>query len=124
MEPVNLSPSAPDDERLEAVLRQPTAGPLPDDGFSTQVLAALPPPRREGALGWRGWLVAGLVACRLLAFGPDLSADFDNLGTGPGGALASLVTALDRPDRLLGLAVIVAVLVLTADDGSEADQAD
>lgn len=42
MEPANLNSSAPDDTQLEALLRQ-RAAPLPDDGFSMRVVAALPP---------------------------------------------------------------------------------
>lgn len=42
MEPENLNSPAPDDEQLEARLRR-SAAPLPDDGFSLRVMAALPP---------------------------------------------------------------------------------
>jgi hypothetical protein len=52
MEPKHMSPTSPDDSRLEELLRQPAAGDLPDDGFSPRVLAALPP-RRGPADRWR-----------------------------------------------------------------------
>ena len=49
MEPANVNPPPdPDEARLESLLRgAPMA--LPDDGFSTRVLAALPPPARTPA---------------------------------------------------------------------------
>lgn len=42
MEPTNLNSPPPDDEQLEALLRRAASAALPDDGFSTRVLAALP----------------------------------------------------------------------------------
>ncbi len=45
MEPSNLNPSTEDD-RLAALLRRRT-DPIPDDGFSARVLAALPSARRD-----------------------------------------------------------------------------
>jgi hypothetical protein len=68
MEPADLKPTPPDDGPIEAWLKaHATLAPLPDDGFSARVLAALPPPatprksRRRfalclaGALAGFGW---------------------------------------------------------------------
>lgn len=50
MEPADLNSQSPDDAQLDAWLRQSSVlPPLPDNGFSAQVIAALPPraPRRR-----------------------------------------------------------------------------
>lgn len=48
MEPNDLKPTPPDEAALEAWLRTSAAlPPLPDDGFSRRVLAALPPAPRS-----------------------------------------------------------------------------
>ena len=63
MEPADLnSPAnANDDARLEALLRR--ASPLPDDGFSTRVLATLPEAKTENAPWLRiAFCIAGAVA--------------------------------------------------------------
>ena len=50
MEPHDLKSTPPDDAALETWLRANAAlPPLPDHGFSRQVLAALPPPTRRAA---------------------------------------------------------------------------
>jgi hypothetical protein len=57
MEPNDLKSPAPDDA-LEAWLRTSSSlPPLPDDGFSRRVLAALPPPASR--LSRRTWFCAG-----------------------------------------------------------------
>ena len=44
MEPTDLNPKSSDDEQIDSWLRASSAvPPLPDDGFSARVLAALPP---------------------------------------------------------------------------------
>ncbi len=47
-------------DSLEATLRAPEAS-LPDEGFSTSVLARLPPPQRKRS-NTRRWTVAGSAA--------------------------------------------------------------
>lgn len=116
MEPSDLNPA---DEPLELLLREPAAVPLPDDGFSTRVLAALPPPRRECLLGWRNWVAVGLAAVLLLAFGPSLTAGLETAATLFDGTAGRLVDLLDRPDLLLALAIIAGTLALSADDWPE-----
>jgi hypothetical protein len=46
MEPTDLNPLSRDDERLSAILREAQPA-IADDGFSTRVLAALPPPKNS-----------------------------------------------------------------------------
>ena len=56
MEPANLTPLPPDRDPLEAWLsaKAPVA-PLPDEGFTARVLAALPPP--QGSFPWHRLLL-------------------------------------------------------------------
>jgi hypothetical protein len=82
MEPTNLSSSSPDpqdDARLDAWMRQ-SPPPLPDDGFSQRVLAALPHPRSSASYASQrtlivvaGGLLGAGVAWRQLATANDLS---------------------------------------------------
>lgn len=71
MEPTNLNPPPADDAQLEAWLRTSAAlPPLPDDGFTQDVIAALPPPAgRQSAQ--RMWFCLGgaLVGIAIAAFG-------------------------------------------------------
>jgi hypothetical protein len=81
MEPADLKHPGPDDRQLEAWLRdQPAQPPLPDDGFTARVMAALPPAidcaalaaARHQAASRRVWLcflgaVTGLIVARLAA---------------------------------------------------------
>lgn len=100
MESTNLTPLPPDDE-FERFLSDRLSRPLPDDGFTQRVLAALPPPRpprlvsrrailltigtiagcfaawRQGALGpgraeWQDFTAA--LSTRLVAQSADLAA--------------------------------------------------
>ena len=64
-----MKPASPEEARLEALLRD-AARPLPDDGFSRQVLAALPP-RRQG-IPWRAIAYGVAGATVLLALGVSL----------------------------------------------------
>ena len=52
MEPANLTPLPPERDPLDAWLsaKAPVA-PLPDEGFTTRVLAALPPPQNSFSWG-------------------------------------------------------------------------
>jgi hypothetical protein len=65
MEPTNLKPPSPPDDQIEAWLRTSSQlPPLPDDGFSARVVAALPARRQNR----RAWLcVAGAVVGVVIA---------------------------------------------------------
>jgi DNA-binding transcriptional LysR family regulator len=65
MEPADMNPASPEDARLEALLRD-AAPPLPDEGFSRQVLAALPPRRRQTPWRTIAYGVAGATALVML----------------------------------------------------------
>lgn len=117
MESPNLNSSDPLDRELQSLL---AAAPLPDDGFSARVLAALPP-RRKTFLGLarRDWLVALLAAGAVVWLSPHGAA-----GGWQGfiGALESTLTALgdalQNPGPLLALATIVGTLALVSDLGT------
>jgi hypothetical protein len=67
MESRNVNPSPSDDTRLEELLRLP-APPIPDDSFSTRVLAALPERRRARPPVYRAVLLAlGALAGTIFA---------------------------------------------------------
>lgn len=88
MEPANLNSPSPDDQHLRTLLGQGLP-PLPDDGFTQRVLAALPPPTPKRTLSFRALLctvaaVAGLALA--LRRGPSLQ---------------SLSVALERLDESL-----------------------
>lgn len=67
MESPKLTPDSPDDAHIEAWLRMNSAAePLVDDGFSTRVVAALPPPATESQRR-RTWLcIVGAVTGAVL----------------------------------------------------------
>lgn len=64
MEPNDLNSPAPaEDAQLDAWLRTHAAlPPLPDDGFSRNVLAALPPPQKSRTMSRRLAIALGAVA--------------------------------------------------------------
>lgn len=53
----------PHDDAIEALLRKQFDGPVPDDGFSEQVMQRLPPRRRR--IAWPLWagVLAGAGTC-------------------------------------------------------------
>jgi hypothetical protein len=109
MEPANLN--SPDDAQIEALLR-PTAPILPDGGFSTRVLAALPPPV-AARQSWPRVAVCLAGAAAGLGFALwSLAA----LSGGPWNAKAladALVEAIGwLADPLLGGALLVAAFSL------------
>lgn len=109
MESDELKTPAPDDAQLEAWLRSSTFLPaLPDDGFSSRVLAALPPPKRRfparvlvclagGAVGMavaaRPLLAAGNLLDDLPALDAALVSAFDQLANPALGVAASVTLA-------------------------------
>jgi hypothetical protein len=63
MEPADVTPLSPEDARLEKLLSQDLAAPLPDAGFSARVIEALPRQRnRAFAWGQMAAPVAGALA--------------------------------------------------------------
>ena len=123
MESPDLNPPSPDDARLEAWLRTSgAAAPLPDDGFSARVLAALPPPSpavapagllaaRRRAAHRRAWLclIGAALGCAL-AFSGGGSAGLDR-------GVDALLPAIAAAGRLLatpslGLAAAVTAVSL------------
>ena len=111
MEPADLNHPANDDARLEAMLRR-AAPPLPDDGFSARVLAALPAPEAAAAL-WRriAFCLAGAAAGYGFALWrgaawPDLQLELEQFAT----ALVNATSTLADP--LLGAALVVTALSL------------
>ncbi len=78
-----MKPSSPDDTPVEAWLRSSASlPPLPDDGFSHRVLAALPPPARRRANRLRLVLcLAGALAgvALVLQHSPDFPDIFHRL---------------------------------------------
>ncbi len=64
MESTDVNSPAPfrdDDTRLAELVRQ-SASALPDDGFSTRVLAALPPPLKTAPASWRRTIACAVGA--------------------------------------------------------------
>jgi hypothetical protein len=79
MEPNSLNSPPPDDAQLEAWLRNNASlAPLPDDGFTSRVLATLPAPvaRQSVQRAWfciAGALVGLVVAALKIASAPDFA---------------------------------------------------
>ncbi len=114
MEPTNLKSLPPDDDRLEVWLRDEAAlAPLPDDGFSARVVAALPVANTRSH--HRVWLCAVGAATGVAfaaangAFWPDWSAAIPQWEH----ALVPLAQLLSDPMLLLAL-VVAGISVLYA----------
>jgi|GEM_PF-1943265 len=89
MEPEDLTLPARDDARLEAWCRANlSAAPLPDDGFSARVVAALPPPTWSRRLTRQRLCLAGLSAGAAVAVAGVLFSE------GPAAARPALGTSL------------------------------
>lgn len=115
MEPANLNPTpdAKGDARLEAMLRGATP-PLPDAGFSTRVLAALPA-RAQPRVPWRRILfcLVGAAAGSGYALwrgvsGLDVETGADRLGN----ALANLGLSLSDPKFVAAMGVTLLSLAV------------
>jgi hypothetical protein len=127
MEPADLNSSHPDDARLEAWLRaHSAAAPLPDDGFSARVLAALPA-RTQPALSAnrfaarrtarrRLWLcLLGALAGMALGVTANRGASPTDIGHAFGALLPPLAAAFDRlatPSITLAAAATVVSLAV------------
>jgi hypothetical protein len=115
MEPADLNRNSPDDAQLEAWLRaNSTRPPLPDDGFSAGVLAALPlAPRTSAISSSRGWFcaVGALLGVTIAAIsgrhGPSGAEQLAALGP----QLESAIAPLADPATLLALVVTALSLV-------------
>jgi hypothetical protein len=113
MEPTELNSSPDDEARLETWLREP-ARALPDDGFSTRVLAALPPPVTR-PISTRRWVLCGLAAA------VGLAVAWPRAGTG-GEVVSQLsswtdaltMTGTALADPMAQIALVVAALSLVA----------
>jgi hypothetical protein len=113
MEPNDLNSTPNDDSRLEMLLGQP-APAIPDHGFSTRVLAALPPrtPARRPGLRLAFCSVGaaiGLVAAWLIGATSAGLAGPDELAQTGG----RLVDIFSNPNVLLALTIAAASLALT-----------
>jgi hypothetical protein len=117
MEPANLTPLPPERDPLEAWLsaKAPVA-PLPDEGFTTRVLAALPPPQNSFSWGRLLLYAAGALSGLAVAWwhgsgGPSPAPIF----TWWNGVAAQTVNLLADPWWGLALAgAIVAAAVVYA----------
>jgi len=114
MESEHLNPNQSGDDRLDEWLRHDAAAPLPDDGFSFRVLAALPPRRAKAPAG-RMWMLpaAGLVAGLAIVIsrgGAPTGLDVSPIGV----LMTDLGSAL--PESSLGLALVVVAAVLAVSE--------
>jgi hypothetical protein len=108
MESNDLNPSLPDDAHLESWLRaNATLPPLPDDGMSRRVLAALPP--RTRTLSSRLAATLAGTAMGLVVVGLQVFAGGNPLDRLPAfdAALAESLSQLGSPAA--GLAVVATV---------------
>lgn len=114
MEPNDLNSPLNDDSRLEMLLRQP-APALPDNGFSTRVLAALPariPARRPGLrlmFCGAGAVIGLIIASLVSTASPSGMADPGELGR----TYSHLVETFSNLNVVLALTVAAVSLVLT-----------
>ena len=114
MEPNDLNSPLNDDSRLETLLRQP-APALPDNGFSTRVLAALPAriPARRPELRLV-FCSAGAVIGLIIAFLVSTASSSELAGPNEFGQTYSrLVETFSNPNVILALAVAALSLVFT-----------
>lgn len=123
MESPDLKPHSPDDAQLETWLRDNAATPpLPDDGFSNRVLAALAPDAQDvthriiiclvGAAAGMGFAVAQGLSWSDIFAGDRLNP-----------ALTQGLAALAQPSILLALAITAASLVFAFWRGTRLDSA-
>ena len=115
MEPIDLNPSDPTDQSLDALLRTHAGETLPDGDFSARVLASLPP-KRKSFFGARTWLTLCLLAALALVLGPRLWGNIHAEASALGSAFDPLLTALSDPVLLLVLAISAGVWLLSEDE--------
>ena len=111
MEPGNVNSSANDDRRIEALLRDAVT-PLPDDGFSARVMAALPGAEKQPATRRRlAFCLAGaMCGCAFALWRgvsvPELEAAYSRF------APSLMNAASPLADPVLATALMVAALSL------------
>jgi hypothetical protein len=108
-----MNPHEPDDADLESRLRASASPSLADDGFTTRVLASLPPSTPKTSW-WRvhGRFIAVGAAAGLastVAILPSFDKDLS-------GATDTLVSLLREPGAIVALAVIAIAWSLMAGD--------
>lgn len=107
-----------DDSQLDTLLRHDGSPPLPDDGFSDRVLAALPPaePKRSW-WGWRTYVIAAVSAAWVVIWGPRLGGGSAlRVTTGLVSALDSVVMCLVQPPVLIALGCTALAFALSSPD--------
>ena len=108
MESFDLNSRNPDDVQLEEWLRtDATVPPLPDGGFSSRVLRALPPSPVIARHSWArlAWGGAGALAgLAMFAAQGASGTDFYSCLLQLGGNAGSLTAAFSNPTTLLALA--------------------
>ena len=106
MEPADLNSPSPDDARLDAWLRDSSAlPPLPDNGFSRRVVAALPRQDRRRSLSTAAYLIGGAAGLAFAAWQGAFSSGW-TAAEAAGGAGLDLWQMLTDP--MLFLAVVIA----------------
>ena len=108
----------PSDEKFAALVRAVENDPLPDDGFTARVTAALPPPRRALRPSRRDSNI-GLAALALLLVGALSGASPELRGLAnqaAGGAVNLLHGLLDEPAALAIVTLTAAALLIIETD--------
>lgn len=109
MEPARLTPPPSDDAWIDMLLRPDAQSPLPDDGFRSRVLAALPP-RRRGFSAWRRpalCLVAALAGLAVAWLAGGGAAGFSAAGAQLMNGLAAVLTPIAIGWQSLALAILI-----------------
>jgi hypothetical protein len=118
MESGNLNSPPPEDDPLDALLRQSRPAPVADEGFSARVVSALRI-RPKLIAGWRPfeWLVAALALGLCLVIGPHLgSSPFNQPGSQLGMQVVAWLDALLDSKAVTALAVTLGTLALISFD--------
>ena len=118
MEPANLN-SPPDDARLEAWLREDAGAPLPDDGFSARVVAALPPRPRATSV-WLQALPIAVGAAAGVAFMGWRGGTIDAASVSS--ALADGLSWIEQPAAAIALAIGALALVIASPSDESAEE--
>jgi hypothetical protein len=81
-----------DDARLEALLRADAAGEgyIEDAGFTSRIMAQLPPPRRQRSYSWLGPALGAVAAAGVAWFSPVLGDLVGSVKTGLNGHLVPM----------------------------------
>lgn len=104
MESPNLEPESSPEDLIETHLRSVAPPPIPDDGFTRQVLARIAPRSRR----WPSWILPGLGA----ALGLFLVLRHSPAGLDLETLLGEIETILFNPGFAFAVAVLLPALVL------------